>query len=112
MLLIECPCCGARGEETEFHCGGEAHIERRADDAHSDEDLGAYLFERRNPKGLHAERWRHLYGCGKWFHLLRDTRTLEIFGAYPITDREPPEPMLRAAEARLAARGLGPVSGV
>ncbi len=112
MLLIECPCCGARGEETEFHCGGEAHIERRASDDHADADLGSYLFERKNPKGIHAERWRHQFGCGKWFHLLRDTRTLEIFGAYPITDREPPAVMLSAAEARLAARGLGLVSGV
>ena len=27
MLLIPCPFCGER-EETEFHCGGEAHIQR------------------------------------------------------------------------------------
>jgi len=27
MLLIECPWCGPR-EETEFSCGGEAHIVR------------------------------------------------------------------------------------
>ena len=27
MLLIECPWCGPR-EETEFSCGGEAHIAR------------------------------------------------------------------------------------
>ncbi len=26
-----------------------------------------YLFMRENPKGVHFERWRHAYGCGKWF---------------------------------------------
>lgn len=106
MLLITCPCCGAVGEETEFHCGGEAHIVRRAATEDSDGDLGAYLFERKNPKGLHVERWRHQYGCGKWFHVARDTRTLEIFGTYPITDTAPPEELIAKARARLAALGL------
>ena len=27
MMLIECPFCGPR-DETEFSCGGEAHIAR------------------------------------------------------------------------------------
>ena len=48
-----------------------------ADDAFAD-----YLFERRNPRGVHFERWRHAFGCGKWFHVARDTATLEIFGSY------------------------------
>ena len=26
MLLITCPVCGAEGDETDFHAGGEAHI--------------------------------------------------------------------------------------
>ena len=30
MLLIECPWCGPR-QETEFFCGGEAHLSRPAD---------------------------------------------------------------------------------
>lgn len=111
MLLITCPICGAEGEETEFHCGGEAHIVRRASDADSDQDLGAYLFERGNPKGIHAERWRHQYGCGKWFHVLRDTRTLEIIGTYPITDLSPPESLKAEGLRRLAERGLGETSG-
>ncbi len=36
---------------------------------------------RRNPKGLHFERWRCDRGCGKWFHAARDTMTME-FKAY------------------------------
>ena len=37
-----------------------------------------YLFMRRNPKGLHFERWRCDRGCGKWFHAARDTVTMEF----------------------------------
>ncbi len=110
MLFLTCPCCRAEGEETEFHPGGEAHIVRRAGDGDTDADLGRYLFERKNPKGLHFERWRHQYGCGKWFHVIRDTRTLEILGTYPIEAPSPPAELVAAAEARLAARGLPPVS--
>lgn len=106
MLYIVCPCCGASGDEQEFHCGGEAHIVRRVADTDSDEDLGGYLFDRQNPKGLHFERWRHQYGCGKWFHIARDTRTMEIFGYYDITAAEPPAELLAEARRRIAARGL------
>ncbi|MEL6318177.1 MAG: sarcosine oxidase subunit delta [Pseudomonadota bacterium] len=110
MLLLTCPCCGVTAEETEFHAGGEAHIVRRAGDADADADLGRYLFERKNPKGLHFERWRHQFGCGKWFHVLRDTRTLEVFGAYDIKATEPPAELVRHAELRLAAQGLPLIS--
>ncbi|MEL6316145.1 MAG: sarcosine oxidase subunit delta [Pseudomonadota bacterium] len=106
MLLITCPICGAEGEETEFHCGGEAHIERRADGQATDEELGAYLFSRQNPKGVAFERWRHVYGCGKWFHMARDTRTLEIYGVYDIAAPAPPSGLRARIDQRLAARGL------
>ncbi len=106
MLLITCPCCGASGDELEFHYGGEAHIQRRVADEDADETLGAYLFDRANPKGLHFERWRHQYGCGKWFHLARDTRTMEIFGTYDINATEPPAEIVAEARRRIAARGL------
>lgn len=105
MLLITCPYCGATAEETDFHCGGEAHITRRAGAEDSDADLGAYLFLRKNPKGLHFERWRHQYGCGKWFHMARDTRTSEIFGVYSADVTEPPADILEAARRRYAKTG-------
>ncbi len=41
------------------------------------------MFARKNPKGVHFERWRHAYGCGKWFLAARCTATLEVFGTYP-----------------------------
>lgn len=105
MLLITCPCCGAVAEETEFHCGGEAHIERKASADATAEELGGYLFDRGNPKGVHFERWRHQYGCGQWFHMARDTRTLEIYGVYGIRETAPPRELLDHIETRLGQIG-------
>ena len=90
MLILECPYCGVTAEETEFHGGGEAHIKRFGPGS-SDEDFEGYLFHRENPKGVHFERWRHVNGCGKWFHVARDTATLEVFGAYSAQVSEPPQ---------------------
>ncbi len=91
MLRILCPCCGAAGEETEFACGGEAHI-RRPDGEHaSDAEWAAYQSERENSIGPRLERWHHAFGCGKWFHLSRNTVTQEIYGSYGIQDSAPPE---------------------
>ncbi|MCX7176695.1 MAG: sarcosine oxidase subunit delta [Proteobacteria bacterium] len=83
MMTIACPWCGAR-PENEFHCGGTSHIQRPPLDC-SDATWGDYLFVRANPCGLHAERWRHSYGCGQWFNLLRDTGTHEIKAVYAMT---------------------------
>ncbi len=92
MLLIKCPVCGCEGDETDFHYGGEGHLTRPAsthphkvsDDAQRD-----YLYVRKNPRGLHAERWLCERGCGKWFHALRDTMTMVISKTYLITDKMP-----------------------
>lgn len=81
MLILTCPYCGLAADETELTAGGEAHIPRQGPSS-SDEDFEAYLFLRKNPKGLHFERWRHAYGCGKWFIAARDTATMEVFGTY------------------------------
>ncbi|MEO0389594.1 MAG: sarcosine oxidase subunit delta [Pseudomonadota bacterium] len=90
MLLLTCPVCGMTAEETEFHGGGEAHLTRFGPGA-SEEEFEQYLFMRENPKGVHFERWRHVYGCGKWFHAARDTTTLEVFGTYSAQTTEPPQ---------------------
>ncbi len=99
MLLLKCPCCGAAGEETEFHPGGEAHLKRFGPGS-SDEDFAGYLFERKNPKGVHFERWRHAFGCGKWFHVARCTATLEVFGAYPANMTSPPDDLIARIRER------------
>lgn len=99
MLLLTCPCCGVEAEETEFAPGGEAHLKRMGPGS-GDEDFANYLFQRRNPRGVHLERWRHAFGCGKWFHVARDTATLEVFGSYPARTAAPPEEILTAIRAR------------
>lgn len=84
MMLISCPFCGPR-DETEFSCGGEAHIARPlAENKISDADFADYLFIRDNPKGLFLERWRHSAGCRRWFNMARDTVTHEIVEIYPM----------------------------
>ncbi|MBN9261898.1 MAG: sarcosine oxidase subunit delta [Alphaproteobacteria bacterium 64-6] len=84
MLLITCPyCCTAR-PESEFRYSGEAHIARPLEPATvSDDDWAAFLYMRTNPKGLHAERWRHIHGCGRFFNTLRNTVTDQILKTYP-----------------------------
>lgn len=82
MLLIPCPWCGAR-PENEFRYGGQAHVVRPADPAAADDaEWGAYLYLRGNPKGRHAERWRHSHGCGRFFNVVRDTVTDRIAASY------------------------------
>ena len=78
MLLIDCPYCGLR-DETEFRYGGEGNIKRpEVPENLNDEQWADYIFMRKNPKGLHIERWYHLSGCRRWFDVERDTKTNEI----------------------------------
>lgn len=84
MLLIPCPFCGPRAE-IEFVCGGPSHIQRPGPpDQVSDAQWAEYLFMRDNPKGLLAERWQHVHGCGDWFNLRRSTVTHAIEQSYPM----------------------------
>jgi len=99
MLQLTCPYCGVVGEETEFAPGGEAHLTRYATDS-SDEDFSQYLFQRKNPKGVNLERWRHAFGCGKWFHAARCTVTLEVFGTYTGQISSPPDHIIAAIKIR------------
>ncbi len=89
MLLIECPHCGGRAQ-TEFAYFGEAHIVRPEEPgALSDAEWAEYLFLRKNPKGVHCERWMHAHGCRRFFNVMRDTVSGEIFGSYPIGGEKP-----------------------
>ena len=100
MLIVHCPVCGIEGDETDFHCGGQAHIARPAtsDPANiTDSEQRDYLFMRFNPKGLHFERWRCDRGCGKWFHAARDTVSMEFKAYYGITELPPAEVMKQAS---------------
>lgn len=102
MLQLTCPHCGVTAEETEFAPGGEAHLKRFGPGS-DDGEFEGYLFYRKNPRGLHFERWRHAFGCGKWFHAARDTVTLEVFGTYEADVTKPPKDILDRAKKRGAA---------
>ena len=96
MLLIDCPYCGER-PEPEFVYGGQAHIARPPEPAAvSTEDWAAYLYRRENTRGVHAERWRHTHGCGRFFNALRDTTTDHFLATYRVGEpppaARPPEP--------------------
>ncbi len=89
MLLIVCPYCGAR-PELEFSYGGEAHVARPKDPASvSDAEWADYLYARSNPKGVHAERWRHTHGCARFFNALRDTLSDRFLATYRIGEKRP-----------------------
>jgi sarcosine oxidase subunit delta len=84
MLLIACPFCGER-PEIEFRHAGEAHVTRPEDPmAASDTAWTEFLYFRTNPKGEHAERWRHVHGCGRFFIARRDTVTDKIAATYRV----------------------------
>lgn len=89
MLLIPCPYCGER-PELEFHCGGEAHVARPLDPSGTDDAQWAdYLFNRTNTRGVHAERWLHVHGCGRWFNALRDTVSDAFVTTYGMGEPRP-----------------------
>ncbi|MFV0359186.1 sarcosine oxidase subunit delta [Tropicimonas sp.] len=99
MLILTCPYCGIDCDETELAPGGEAHLKREGPGS-SDEAFEAYLFERPNPMGPHLERWRHAYGCGRWFIAARDTVTLEVYGTYEAQSVRPPDRVVAAIRKR------------
>ena len=87
MLLIDCPYCGKR-PEIEFAYGGQAHIARPPQPAETgDQQWADYLYVRENARGAHAERWRHVHGCGRFFNALRDTTTDQFSATYRIGER-------------------------
>lgn len=99
MLILNCPNCGIDADETDLTPGGEAHITRHGAGASTD-DFESYLFHKKNPRGVHFERWRHAFGCGKWFHAARDTMTLEVFGTYSAQTLEPPKALQSAIKKK------------
>ncbi|GGH21022.1 sarcosine oxidase subunit delta [Alsobacter metallidurans] len=90
MLLIRCPVCEMDRPELEFRYGGEAHVARPLDPSSvSDQDWAEYLYFRSNPRGVHAERWRHTSGCGRFFNAIRHTVTDRILATYKAGEPKP-----------------------
>ena len=94
MLQIPCPWCGIR-DEADFSFGGESHITRPDPETVSDADWANYLFYAKNPLGWHYERWCHSFGCGRWFNVVRNTVSHEIFASY---EMGAPAPEIEATE--------------
>jgi len=91
MLVIPCPYCGER-PELEFAHGGQAHVARPSNpDTTTDREWANFLYFRKNPKGLFAERWRHARGCGRFFNAIRDTRTDQFVVTYKVGEKPPVE---------------------
>jgi sarcosine oxidase subunit delta len=89
MLLIRCPYCGER-PETEFRYAGEAHVARPLKPAEVDDRAWTdFLYMRTNPKGLHYERWRHNYGCARFFNAVRHTVSDRIIATYKSGEPRP-----------------------
>ena len=90
MFVFYCPHCGEKREEEEFAYGGEAFIARpEKPEAIGDEAWGDYLFMRKNPKGVHFERWVHTRGCRRWFNVARNTVSHEIAAVYAMGEPPP-----------------------
>ncbi len=90
MLLIPCPYCETARPEIEFRHGGEAHIARPENPAAADDQSWAeFLYYRANTKGVIAERWRHVAGCGRFFNCLRDSVSDKILATYRAGEPRP-----------------------
>ncbi|VAW42461.1 hypothetical protein MNBD_CHLOROFLEXI01-2250 [hydrothermal vent metagenome] len=74
-IQIPCPHCGARPIE-EFAFGEILTVPEHISDADA-RDLDR-AFMHNNVEGEQVEAWFHTYGCRRWLHLTRDTRTEEI----------------------------------
>ncbi|PZX14485.1 sarcosine oxidase subunit delta [Palleronia aestuarii] len=98
MLLIHCPYCDETLPEAEFAYAGEAHVSRAAVPSEvTDEVWRDFLFYRSNVRGPHYERWRHVYGCGRFFNAVRDTVSDRFLTTY---EAGAPKPALTDLEGQ------------
>lgn len=80
-MRIRCPHCGPC-DQSEFLWGDEANVVRpRFPEYVDDAQWTAHLYFRSSPRGAVTERWHHVYGCGAWFTIERDTFTHRWSGA-------------------------------
>jgi methylglutamate dehydrogenase subunit B len=78
-MLITCPYCGPR-DLVEFTYQGDAN-RIRPDRASTDQAAwNAYVYDRVNTAGDHAEYWQHSGGCRAHLTVMRNTLTHEIKG--------------------------------
>ncbi len=102
MQQFPCPWCGPRAD-SEFQYTGDAGVLRPARTA-SDAEWAQYLFMRKNPKGVHFERWVHRLGCRRWFNMARHTVTHDILAVYKMGEAPPPELATAAGMTNVESR--------
>jgi sarcosine oxidase subunit delta len=118
MFYIHCPYCDEYRDEEEFAPKGQAHIARPEDpEACTDEQWGAYLFFRDNPRGIHHELWVHAIGCRKFFNITRNSASYAILETYRMGEQprfsaehpegKPAEPVAAVNVADKAGRVAG-----
>ena len=79
-MLIPCPVCGKRDHGEFTYCGDATVV--RPDIADSDPaHWAAFVYDRGNPRGPHAEHWHHVHGCRHWLQVTRDTLTHDVHDA-------------------------------
>ena len=111
MLSSTAPIAEPR-PEIEFRYGGEAHIARPPDPVRAlRRAMGRLLYMRTNPKGLHAERWRHIHGCARFFNAVRAHSHDRFLATYKVGEPRPAilepaaEPVLSAGNRRVWHEG-------
>lgn len=81
-MRLACPCCGPR-DLAEFSYGGDAGALRPDPGETDGEAFAAWILDRANPRGPHAELWQHVGGCRHWLRVVRDTATHAVLSVEP-----------------------------
>lgn len=75
-MRIDCPHCGLRDLAEFAYCGDADNASSRPDIGSTDQDAwNAFVYDRANPAGDHAEIWQHAGGCRRHLRLVRNTLT-------------------------------------
>jgi len=82
-MRLNCPFCGER-DAGEFTFRGDATVARPPIDNDVIADHQAYVFDRKNPAGLHREYWHHAGGCRGHVLVPRNTVTHEVLSCEPV----------------------------
>ena len=85
-LTITCPICGKRSGY-EFRYGGEDKGPRPDEDSLTPEKWFDYTHLSTCIAGIQKEWWCHRDGCGTWFTICRDTRTITEV-SLPVEDEQ------------------------
>ena len=85
-LTINCPICGKRSGY-EFRHGGEDKGPRPSEDQLTPEKWLEYTHLNTCVAGIQKEWWYHRDGCGTWFAISRDTRTISEVPS-PVEDEQ------------------------